>query len=287
MAFEAPIPKVYNMLPPPKEDIEEVLAILFTGPAEPTPEDFKYTPLLVRRNVVKDALTWLILNHSGYSDVQLSIDNLMQYDESLPPCAITWKVADSNRSRESGAIIDDDEEEALPDGDCQFTVHGITSEDLCKLTSDEITGIAAEYFDNGGKVLGIGRKDHGESIWKNPLLYPKMFPWLYPYGLGGFGTVALSEAVHKKYLLMYHDKRFQLDENFPIVAFSHGQVKSATQAGWLLADKSSFDAVADRLLKIDQTVLGNIASRMANGEKQVKYQDQLPPKNICEMKYGP
>ena len=48
VAFESPVPKIYAVLPPPREDIEEVLAILFTGPSKPTPEDFARTPFLVR-----------------------------------------------------------------------------------------------------------------------------------------------------------------------------------------------------------------------------------------------
>ncbi len=41
IAFENPTPKIYDILPPPIEDIQEVMAILFTGPAKPTLEDFK------------------------------------------------------------------------------------------------------------------------------------------------------------------------------------------------------------------------------------------------------
>ena len=38
-----------------------------------------------------------------------------------------------------------------------------------------------------------------------------MFPWLFPYGLGGIGTTTLSDKEHKRHLLMYHDKCFQVD----------------------------------------------------------------------------
>ena len=47
-----------------------------------------------------------------------------------------------------------------------------------------------------------------------------MFPWLFPYGLGGMGNecipsdVKISDAVRKKHWLMYHEKRFQHDELF-------------------------------------------------------------------------
>lgn len=39
IAFESPVAKVYNTLPPPVEDLDEVLAVLFTGPCQPTREE--------------------------------------------------------------------------------------------------------------------------------------------------------------------------------------------------------------------------------------------------------
>ena len=56
VAFQSPTPKMYETLPPPVEDLDEVLAILFTGPTKPTQKDFERTPLLVRRNAVARAL---------------------------------------------------------------------------------------------------------------------------------------------------------------------------------------------------------------------------------------
>ena len=47
IAFESPIPKIYNILPPPRDEMNDVLAILFTGPCKPTSEDLKRTPFLV------------------------------------------------------------------------------------------------------------------------------------------------------------------------------------------------------------------------------------------------
>lgn len=47
IAFESPVAKVHNILPPPIEDLDNVLAILFTGPCKPTIQEFQSTPLLV------------------------------------------------------------------------------------------------------------------------------------------------------------------------------------------------------------------------------------------------
>ncbi len=72
-----------------------------------------------------------------------------------------------------------------------------------------------------------------------------MFPWLFPYGLGGIGSIPnLGDHEHKKHLLMYHDKRFQVDPNFPFVAFSHEQVKTATTNSFFLAEKCIFNEIS-------------------------------------------
>lgn len=93
-----------------------------------------------------------------------------------------------------------------------------------------------------------------------------MFPWLFPYGLGGIGSTTLSDKEHKRHLLMYHDKRFQTDINFPFVAFSHEQIKTASTQSYLLVDQARFAGISKRLLDMDQEVLSTIIDKMQKGE---------------------
>lgn len=72
IAFQSPMEKIYDILPPACLDMEEVLAILFTGPCKPTQGDLARTPFLVRRNKVNSALEWLILNHKDYANIKIS-----------------------------------------------------------------------------------------------------------------------------------------------------------------------------------------------------------------------
>ncbi|KDQ49115.1 hypothetical protein JAAARDRAFT_201128 [Jaapia argillacea MUCL 33604] len=44
--FANPSAKIYKHLPPLKKDLEEILAIIFTGPHKPTEDDLKRIPLL-------------------------------------------------------------------------------------------------------------------------------------------------------------------------------------------------------------------------------------------------
>jgi hypothetical protein len=41
ISFSNPMPKIYNVLPPPIEEMDEVLAFIYTGPCKPTKADFK------------------------------------------------------------------------------------------------------------------------------------------------------------------------------------------------------------------------------------------------------
>ena len=266
IAFESPVPKVYHRLPPPVEDLDEVLAVLFTGPCKPTEEEFKRTPLLIRRKNVAHALEWLKLNHSDYTDLDISYEELNRYPEDKPPVSIHFQHSLTNKVEEGTSVFDDAPDDGVEDGDCPFVVHGLTGEQLTAKSASALKGLALRHWNNHGGALAVSHDASPQSIYNNPSLYPQIFPWLFPYGFGGVGSTKLSDKLHVRYLLMYHDKRFQQDVCFPFVAFSHQQVKSSTTGGFLLAETRKFNDIADRLLNINQDVLQNIAQQMSTGE---------------------
>lgn len=49
ISWSVPMPKVYHALPPTPEEMNEVLAFVYLGPEKPTEDDYKRTPLLVRK----------------------------------------------------------------------------------------------------------------------------------------------------------------------------------------------------------------------------------------------
>jgi hypothetical protein len=268
IAFESPLPKVYQILPPPVEDMDDVLAILFTGPSKPTEQDLTRLPLLVRRNHVGKALEWLKLNHVDYKDLEISYENLERYPEDMPPVSVEYRCESSNKVPEGTSAFDNDSEvnDGVATGECPFVIHALTGVQLETKTVDAQKALALQHWSNRGKALAIGRSPHAESIYDNPGLYPQLFPWLFPYGHGGIGSTRLSDKEHKRHLLMYHDKRFQQDPGFPFVAFSHEQIKASTTGGFLLAETNKFDSIAHRLLGVNQDVLSSIADRMSKGE---------------------
>lgn len=238
ISHSIPMPKVYQSLPPAREELDEVLAFLYIGPNKPTEKEFKRTPFLVRRNKVAKALEWLKLNHIDYQDLTIAYDKLEEYPEDMPPVVVDYhQSTNATKEAESTAVNDTAEDDGTSEGQCPFTVFGLTGDTLVakmKENPQEIRAKAIQHFVNG-KVLGIGQNNTPESLYHNPQLYPQMFPWLFPYGFGGLdntnGVIHVSEEARKRQLLMYHDKRFQLEPLFPLIALNHEQIKDSVTGG--------------------------------------------------------
>jgi hypothetical protein len=183
IAFQSPVLTVYHALPPPIGELDEVLAVLFTGPCKPTEADFKRTPLLMRCTYVTQALEWLKLNHSDYKDLEILHENLAKYPEDSPPVSVEYQYSMTNKIPEATSVFDTEIEEGTETGDCPFVVHGLYGEDLGTKfkTTEVLKGIAMRHMDNGGTMLTVGHSANPETIYKNPTLYPQIFPWLFPY----------------------------------------------------------------------------------------------------------
>ena len=282
-----PMPKIYSALPPKRSELDEVLAFLYIGPTKPTPEDLKRTPLLVRRNRVIDALEWLKLNHKDYQDIEISHKNMNEYSEDEPPVIVEYQEVQDVKDPEATAVNDTGEEEGTIEGECPFTVHTLSPEYLTQLIDKDqahlLRNKALLHLKQGGKAMGITQKEQPESIYDNPQLYPQMFPWLFPYGLGGLQNIhqqrKVSDELHKQHLLMYHDKRFQKDPYFPLIAFNHEQIKKSSTGGWLLANKDSFSATVDRLMSVNESILTELISKFQAGP--VKFENLSEEEKQC------
>lgn len=207
VAFEVPVMKVYHKLPPPLADINEVMVILYTGPCRPTGKDWKRTPVLVHKDKLLAALNWLIINNPLYADIEIDLDALNEYAEDKPPVNVEYREQQTNRMAETVSQDDNGEDNGTSDGKCPFVIHGLAGESLENMTVKEQIATALRHLDDGGAALAVGHSSTPSTIWNNPELYCSIFPWLFPYGLGGIGmSTKLSEEAHKRWLLMYHDK---------------------------------------------------------------------------------
>lgn len=268
--FKHPTPKIYQTLPPPSKEFDEVLAVIYTGPCKPTPEDVQRTPFLVRRNTVKTALNWLKLNHSDYHDLVISDKNLEEYPENAAPVCVTYKDSVINRDREAMSLDDTEDEVGTESGPCSFSVQGLVGEEFSNMSLEAMKASALNHLVNNGKIMFVGHAGEPESLFRNDRLFPSMLPWLFPYGKGAIGQLCMknkmSEDNQKQHLLMYHDKRFQTDPMFPLLAFNQSQIQQSSLNSYLLAKKNKFAAISHRLHSLDLAVLESITKRLAAKE---------------------
>ncbi|KAI0330961.1 hypothetical protein GY45DRAFT_1353614 [Cubamyces sp. BRFM 1775] len=130
--FEQPTTTIYDVLPPPREDLDGVFALIFTGSARPTNKDYERTPFLVRHRVVLSALRWLQLNHSQYADVTISEDNLARYADNEPPVTVMYRKTSGASDAEADVGVHEPlHARSVPSGEsCPFMVHALTASDL-------------------------------------------------------------------------------------------------------------------------------------------------------------
>ena len=175
ISFTNPIPKVYKALPPPIEEMDEVLAFIYTGPCQPTKADFEQTPLLVRHKKVSEALEWLKLNHIDYFDIEISYDNLKAYPEDAPPVLVDYRSSTSNKNPEATAVNDMEEEAGTETGKCPFIVHGLTGEEYSTKSLKALKAIALKHITDNGSVLAIGYKRNQNQSTEILNYFPKCY----------------------------------------------------------------------------------------------------------------
>ncbi|KAJ3549575.1 hypothetical protein NM688_g5163 [Phlebia brevispora] len=279
VVFAQPIAKLTTKLPRPREELDECLVILFTGSTDPTKEDFRRTPFLIRRDAVWNALIWLTRNHKDYKDVELSYKNLMTYPEDEPPVAVFYSPGSGEEPVQARSVFDHEVEKGVSESPCPFAVHGMTVDEYVSMEIDRLRAIATQHLRLGKGVLAYGSAGTPESIYENPQLYPGLFPWLFPYGLGGFENElqmrSIPKKTHIKCLLARFDRRFQCDEYFPYLIFNQQQIADLSWGGYALIYKSNFRNVTEKILEILIDALTSLLER-------AKLTSILRPENEAE-----
>lgn len=94
-------------------------------------------------------------------------------------------------------------------GQCPFAVNALSAQALPGLTVQAKIAAAIAHLKADGNILAYGHDSDPESIYHNPTLFPGMFPWLFPYGMGGFENPFIKKHIgrlrHIRHLLIYHD----------------------------------------------------------------------------------
>ncbi|KIO18010.1 hypothetical protein M407DRAFT_84394, partial [Tulasnella calospora MUT 4182] len=169
-----------SILPPPKEVLGETICVLFVGSVYPSPEEIqKMTPLLARRRVVWELLTWLKDNHSGYKDVTLStanLDALLPFDDpSVPNGVFLSHLPSAPRDAESSGYSNETDEPVVGDK-IPTPVSGVIAQSIEGLTIRENKALAIKHWKAGGGAFSVPHSQAPVSEYDNPSLFPCMFP---------------------------------------------------------------------------------------------------------------
>lgn len=230
-------------------------------------------------------MEWLKLNHKDYGDLVINYERLRNYPLEHIPVKVWYGGKDPdelNLPAAAKSVFDNDGDVGTESGPCPFTVHGLTAERHGSLTTTQRKLAAMQHLKNGGGSLAVGHDAEPQSIYHNPQLYPQMFPWLFPYGYGGVGQDVhagkIAVECHLRWLLMYHDKRFQVDSTFLLVAFNHQLIKQSSRGSFMTIKRKNFTSFASRAQHLDPAVLQTIADRLRVGGKKAP---QTPEERVA------
>ncbi|KAF9051700.1 hypothetical protein BJ165DRAFT_1341134, partial [Panaeolus papilionaceus] len=286
IAFEQPTRKMYDKLPVSIKELDQVLAVLFTGHKPPSDEDLGRTPVLVRRHRVQMALEWLKLNNAQYIDLEIDYETLNTYPLFGVPVEVVYKktsVEEGNVLQSMKSQFDTNDERGTDKGPCPFTVHGLTADDHTRMSTLQRKTAGLKHLKQGRSLLAVGHSEDPESIFGDvDLLYPRMFPWVFPYGLGGHGQArhkgVINKEKHLRWWLKYYDKRFQMESNLLIVMLNHLLIRQSSAKSFIMVKRRDFEQIAKNIQEVDPVVLQEISERLKSGGR---YGPQSPEEQKC------
>ncbi|PPQ81895.1 hypothetical protein CVT24_009316 [Panaeolus cyanescens] len=221
--------QIARSLPIPPHDMAKHVCIVFIGSSKPSREWIltKAKPLLIRPDVIRRALIWLKRHNPLYRDILIDFQllttlpaetklpvDIHRYDNVASFVKFTSDYDPSSNVRTNDPVFEDNitfERTCIPEG--------------TDLTSpSQMRTAAAVHLKNGGSFLPIAHGDQPSNEFVNPSLFPRIYPTLYPYGVGGFEnsmrSVPLSMDRQIVSLLNFADNRFQVHYSFMFTAFN-------------------------------------------------------------------
>lgn len=104
----------------------------------------------------------------------------------------------------------------------EIMVHVLTNSTTEQNTGDYAIRRGSAFVNEYARIDAVtGLRNDGGSGNPNHLL--ESFPTLFPYGMGGFETnrpITVAYETHAKWAMLYADRRFRKDPQFPFQIFS-------------------------------------------------------------------
>ncbi|KAJ6483746.1 hypothetical protein C8R47DRAFT_913759, partial [Mycena vitilis] len=190
---------IATVLPPSIADVITPICVIFVGSNAPTTEwlQKKAKPLTVRKEKVLNALGWLKTHNSLYKDVKINaavFDG--QPDEAILPFHIQHVIPSGGIAASTSSYVPQHapanplpnlSDILNPPAGLPIPFDSVVITDVeGHATSNELRKAAVEHMKiPGNNYVGIPHDKDPVNEFKNPSLFPMIYPTLYPYGIGG------------------------------------------------------------------------------------------------------
>ncbi|CAF2063985.1 unnamed protein product, partial [Rotaria magnacalcarata] len=212
ITFPQNLSDIVKHLPLSPNELPDIIKIIFVGKTIPSKDQVR-SILTIRQERIRTALIWLHTNNILYKDIH--IDHLLLDAfplNDIPDCL--WNTMSFLKDTETSDV----ERSGYVDND-------INPDELCL---------------NGVVPLNM-----------SALIDTRLYPTLFPYGLGGVEnerrSVRVSYAKHIRYFLSYHDHRFEMNTSFIFVTFNILQRRTACAKSRILASRPFFSSQATEI----------------------------------------
>ncbi|KAJ7040156.1 hypothetical protein C8F04DRAFT_904820, partial [Mycena alexandri] len=181
---------IAKTLPPSISDVTTPICVVFVGSKPPTPEWLKEkaSPLIVRKERVANALNWLKIHNHLYKEVLVDEDVLQQLPtESILPFHIQHIIPNAGIDvTTSDYVPDSSQPPCSTDPSSQPPNLVVVTDVDGNAPSHELRSAALRHLRKpGANYIEIPHDPNPANEFKNPHLFPMMYPTLFPYGLGG------------------------------------------------------------------------------------------------------
>lgn len=216
---------VAELLPPSIEDIVAPVCVIFVGSHPPSNEwIMKHAkPLAVRVNIVRRALVWLKHHNYLYRNIRINDAVLNDIDRMSSLPFHVEHLEEGSDVPVSNYVPNESVDVANMD-EIPFESVYITDVDG-HATSNQLRAAAVKHVrEKGGGYIELPHGENPENEFNNSQLFPKLYPSLFPYGIGGFEDsrrkipVAMQSQI--KHFMNIADRRFKHHQSFIFTAFN-------------------------------------------------------------------
>ena len=278
-----------NILPLLPQDINDMIAVIFTSSLNKMPENIARHVFRVRKRVIHDFLVHMQAVNPLYKDVTIKKEYLNLYPEDGVLPGIHERVI-VNQVPNASEIFE--EETAAFEPHPASKLNKSVSEPTLDL-SDKVHIEHMGIYDSEGKSesyrflkasalcelapsdrpshLVIPRSPEVLGEYANPNLFPKMFPSLFPLGIGGFDDATRKVPIgfrnQIEHFLDLHNPSFGRHQSFMFVALNIYQRHLSHLHTSLAMHKPRYAYVAPKIASLTPEILNRVAKYVEQEKK--------------------